>query len=1139
MERVREFVWPDSARQRSIEVPYTHELRVWEAGELQTQDYKDNAEAIEAFSAQVDAWLEQGALELGPWLRYVHAKKPAIAIRLPATEVLWTRKKGKPSAQHFETMRDVCVAANAWLKKARAQGYTLAPFPAWEDVEKPGKPWVESETARHRGFHHEDDPSLELGPELHLHEDGAISNALIQVGSQAQGARWAFRRSGALGYIDLCHRDKGRGALFLFDEQGWVLTSLKRIGARRNECLVVCGEDGTLEMFLPEGTDEQGAPLIREQYHEDHIRVCHFVDGALVSETKKTPDGKLMRQEETSADGTKTVSVYYADGETLSKRYQERAGKFVGEFIVAWDTGEVAKRFRFDPEPTPERSPPVLEFVPTSKRFKTTRRLRVPYGQELESWAGKKKSRKTFASHEAACAGAMALMKQWHGKGFIEQGPWTVWENEARERRRVRLPVLSTLEQGVSEQGAWCDESVSYETHREAVLAYDEAARALQGAGFELLIPPEHGGWPVPSADFAQFIFTPREDEDGMVQRRVHIRRAALSEEITFGPQREVFEQGKIIDVTYLYESLFGWRMAYVDGKLSAAQPLLDGEAAGRVFSFDEHGRIDSTMLRLDTSTAQVVSASQGANSVESSSLSGQEGQQLTSYHDSHPDQVYARGMLDADGERDGEWTFQRVGGSLERKVLFEHGRVASDSRFDEQGALISQEWSGSKQGMRTTILPYKVLEYSRRCEREQGRVLGEEARVWEDEAGRLAYADCPAWGKHYHYPAHVFGPTPQQGSWDEDFGKVRELSQGEQTRENWLSLCEALEGMYRQDQQRWLEEILPYARQTCAPWPSRLRMAPMLWINKLIAHALPWQILELVSALSFTPALTEHYLDARAPMLLHWLAGLPEDAPALEGLHLSYTHDAIRALRAAQDQEPEERFHCVFPDQPTFHYEGGVLESVLSSPLARALRVLDLSFETPPWDYYSSWQGPTDGCTASLERVAPLIQDPDALEVLNLQGSSIERMSASPPQLKGVRVFNVSEANPLGDVHLGYVAKVLPNLEELAMVPHCIGWLLGSPYPEDEEVASNIDSYWSVYEFNFRDMELSASGLSKTLKKWPLKRLILQDYYEGVGAIQRVLARFPEVQVDYASAHGGYMANAPSSDWGEHFESS
>ena len=73
--------------------------------------------------------------------------------------------------------------------------------------------------------------------------------------------------------------------------------------------------------------------------------------------------------------------------------------------------------------------------------------------------------------------------------------------------------------------------------------------------------------------------------------------------------------------------------------------------------------------------------------------------------------------------------------------------------------------------------------------------------------------------------------------------------------------------------------------RFTPLPFPSRVRMAPPEWITYFVDDHLPYSALGLFSALSLAPLLTKHRQHGRMDALLAWLANMPSDAPALDGL--------------------------------------------------------------------------------------------------------------------------------------------------------------------------------------------------------------------------------------------------------------
>lgn len=343
--------------------------------------------------------------------------------------------------------------------------------------------------------------------------------------------------------------------------------------------------------------------------------------------------------------------------------------------------------------------------------------------------------------------------------------------------------------------------------------------------------------------------------------------------------------------------------------------------------------------------------------------------------------------------------------------------------------------------------------------------------------------------------------------------------------RATWMSLCAHVEALHTQHGDATAAVEAVRARVTA--WPTRLRMAPWLWINKLLANALPTAALGLVSGLPMTAAIGDNAAqNARREPLLAWLASLPAEAPAPGALVLSWRREAREAVQRANAREADARFHASIPSERQYHWEEGILEAILRSPLARDLTAFDASLPVPVADFGERAPGVVDGNTAAFARVLALLgalKRTPRLALLDLRGNTL-RHGADALQkryaLPALRVLDVGMSAPVGDDLLAALAASAPALEALHTVPDCTGDLLDLPFAEwSEESQRNIEQYWSVRDPS-RPARFTAAGLKGLLQGCPaLKLLVLQSTYRRDEAITALLAAHPGLTVGWAGS--------------------
>lgn len=297
--------------------------------------------------------------------------------------------------------------------------------------------------------------------------------------------------------------------------------------------------------------------------------------------------------------------------------------------------------------------------------------------------------------------------------------------------------------------------------------------------------------------------------------------------------------------------------------------------------------------------------------------------------------------------------------------------------------------------------------------------------------------------------------------SFDACADRIHTIVGADASRSAFRELCTVFEQAAIHSASRTVAELVPRCRAIVERWPAKIRMAPLLWINRLVRGALPLESLHLCSSLSLTAALDRYVDRDRDLALFAWLAALPDDAPALEGLSISDSYGLRRQHLAEEEKEPDTRFHRVERNRRG-RRDGWVVDLsylltcctvtdstvLLRSPLSRAVRVLDLSAD--PIDEYlaEAVQAdlPTEGVT--LLEVTSLVSSP-ALEVLNLHGQSFaiewqlgdprviaRRGWGSPRFPTKLQSLSLAGGHPIGDHTLRHLPLLCPALRELSIVP-------------------------------------------------------------------------------------------------------
>lgn len=392
---------------------------------------------------------------------------------------------------------------------------------------------------------------------------------------------------------------------------------------------------------------------------------------------------------------------------------------------------------------------------------------------------------------------------------------------------------------------------------------------------------------------------------------------------------------------------------------------------------------------------------------------------------------------------------------------------------------------------------------------------------------GRLARAQCFSSGSYNLAADHHYGPdfydhsdVADERSFTHHANAACKAAGGTPVRDAFKVLCQHLEQAFLHDSERCEGELIPALADAVEAWPSRLRAAPLLWINRLICGALPTSALHLTSALVLTPAMTEHHLsDRHYPALIFYLSHLPPDVPALEGLSISMDEPLCEALKAAIQAEPAERFHPESLElDETFHRDPGDpahLKALLGSPLARNLRMLDASWVPTPHDFWWTYQGFLDGRGLTLGDVAEAIVS-ERLEILDLHGQArsprdpLGRQTWSEKLTKRLACLthlDLGGGHPIGDTAVLQVMKRCPALRALSLRPGQAGDVLyGYDFAEWERedidsVYALLHEHWNIYDNNdIESMRLTQRGLKalSTLEMLQLDRRLAEDAPEG-----------------------------------------
>ena len=343
--------------------------------------------------------------------------------------------------------------------------------------------------------------------------------------------------------------------------------------------------------------------------------------------------------------------------------------------------------------------------------------------------------------------------------------------------------------------------------------------------------------------------------------------------------------------------------------------------------------------------------------------------------------------------------------------------------------------------------------------------------------------------------------------TFDDQLAQARAILTQEPDRKVFLSLCTIVEKSFRADSTKTEEVLLPYLLEYVKEWPAKLRQAPLLWINKLAMGLLPPKALSLTSALCLGPALTHDYRENKLyPHVIEWFRQLDESTPQLEGLSFSLRTALIHALRKEMALDTHKSCHPSVQSDRFYKHEEFArsgfgrtdalttnedFDLILSSPLCRSLRVLDLSLDAFEGDERNrlAVRLPEDD-TFKINTIAKVLTS-EELEVLDCQGnihndcgvafsdSYVNFYSDKLERLSALKQLNVGGGVRLGDKQLKMIVKNFTNLETLSMVP---GFSPG--VEEDEELDTStgygyeLDRNWGFYDADsIRSLNLTRQG--------------------------------------------------------------
>ncbi|MCA9657166.1 MAG: hypothetical protein KC486_02375 [Myxococcales bacterium] len=1072
MQASREFIDPrtDPPRFVAVEVPrgagFTIQSGPW-GGPLddERRALEDPVEAIKAHIAAVGELLDVGFVELGPWLVVTHDPE-RVRVRPPMTRFFETRRGDEVRREDCGTVKGALAAFEAWLGQRPDDRLEAPP---WGEVD------VDTGLYGEHAEHFEDDPAAvqrryyqrkaaphdEFGPELWLFPSGATRQAVTQLLTEAQGVVAEWYESGRLRGLLSHHNGELRGpALTLHEEDGTIEGRhiYDADGGRRG---VLIYEGGELLVEAPEGStasdDRRG------------LWTTHRANGR--HETLYDPPGHA-----------RWTKVYRPDSDSLAK-LEERLDDERTRTTNYSESGLVSLVY----ESTPEGID-VTSYHDDGETVASIGRC-LPSGEREGEW------RLFDAQGEprAVC----------HYRADTKCGVWT-------SRNKDNLITKTYRPDGTRESILW----ERHDGTREVRKSFDEdddtqtieAYRDDGSLGRRLYRIGSSNDWAMATflADGTTVASTGPIDSEGRYHGVVTELDPA-GEKI--GESR--WEHGELLSSTT------GATIEVVTPptRKKSMKPLFDCLERGAYAPAPKTGygefnaaapdlpeTLESHLAWLHCVASEELDALAPANPKGAWRHRSDAGSELRLKH--------ARKRLKqaivtrADGTRAAEADYVHRPQDATTPVHI-------DVRIYHPDGAALRRW-GTLRG----FFPWHA----------QDRLHVRRMDWWYEAAadGRVLRAQCfaPNLDADYRYEA-LYDHSSERSK--RGFAAIEtaaaKAASRAPSRAAFLKICRLVEEAALVDDAQTREELIPRLREAIEAWPPRLRMAPWLWINRLVLGALPVEALHLASALSLTAAMAAHYLNTpNYPLLLRWLADYPTDGPTVEGISMSFSDDVAEALRNATEAEPQARYHPTPGHEGSldldeiFHYDDDHLPVLLGSPLLRDVRVLDVSWQPTSRDFDWDYQGILDGRGLTLGDVAQHLSS-DRLEVLDLRGqcrsprSQLSRRSlakAHKQRLHGLKVLNHGGGHPLGDATLKKLAALAPALEELAIRPGEAGQVL-SGYDFDEwepsegrdSVYGRLHEHWGIYGNDDIATMRTTDAAWKALAKLPLRRVTLGTTHE------------------------------------------
>lgn len=675
---------------------------------------------------------------------------------------------------------------------------------------------------------------------------------------------------------------------------------------------------------------------------------------------------------------------------------------------------------------------------------------------------------------------------------FVQVAPWRVFD-VAEATVAVRPPLGASLE--MMRDGEL--EVTVFEDIWECVSEHNRlVGELIQGGAtprpdvlFERYAPPTSA---------CALVHLELSGEDG-AQIDGYILREERDALIWHGPRRDSRGDGRVTEAVFVGGKPQGW-VTTVDaqGRWLALESVHDGELDGAAFELcAETGAITSfTFARKGQLSTQAWTTAQV---------------RIT------PQIVtYTKPTAGVGAKK--EIHFFERDGSL-RDATYVDGELVHQVDYDAEGLLV-RETSGEDEGSQEETISRDgsmILKQVRAPVREDdtGYWFELDERGRPVEGGHMGHNSWSRTRFIYDRGFYDFGRVyKSKASWNQLFSAARGALLGEISRPRWLGLCRAIEEAGALYPERFVDEMFPYVRAHVSRWPERVRVAPPLWINRFVAHALPVEVLHLVSAISLTAALPGHYIDdgMRVPLLFAWLAQMPEDAPTVKGLRLCYRQDYCSMIEEADKFELDPRFRAGSIEPNTYHYDEEILGAILSAPCFRELEHLDLSFDQFVTDDHNRVTLATIGRYLST----------NSLRALDLHGHPgrgergvVGGLQSGAGGLAGVERLNLGGGNPLGAAELEELFGHMPSLASLCVVPGATGEYLGATYQQLGQSQREELQRYGVYQREFEAFTCSPAQLRDLLGACKLEQLSMPAFYR-TSDYKNALAAREEAEVSF-----------------------